>query len=37
VSWEGEARLVDADSWRITGKPEVENTMARQSYNEPAG
>jgi hypothetical protein len=21
VSWEGEARLADADSWRITGKP----------------
>ena len=37
VSWEGEARLTDADSWRITGKPEVENSMARRSYNEPAG
>jgi hypothetical protein len=23
VSWEGEERLADADSWRITGKPEV--------------
>jgi hypothetical protein len=23
VSWEGEARLADADSWRITGNPEV--------------
>lgn len=23
VSWEGEARLADADSWRITGKPQV--------------
>ena len=23
VSWEGEERLADADSWRITGKPEA--------------
>ena len=23
VSWKGEERLADADSWRITGKPEV--------------
>jgi hypothetical protein len=23
VSWEGEARLADADSWRITGNPQV--------------
>src|SRR5260370_3729144 len=23
VSWEGEERLADADSWRITSKPEV--------------
>jgi hypothetical protein len=23
VSWEGEERLVDADSWRITGNPQV--------------
>ncbi len=22
VSWEGEARLADANSWRITGNPE---------------
>jgi hypothetical protein len=37
VSWEGEARLTDADSWRITGKPEVETSMAQRSHNEPAG
>ena len=23
VSWEGEERLADADSWRITGNPQV--------------
>ena len=23
VSWEGEERLADADSWRITGNPDV--------------
>jgi hypothetical protein len=23
VSWEGEERLADADSWRITGNPHV--------------
>jgi hypothetical protein len=27
VSWEGEARLADADSWRITGKPEVTELL----------
>jgi hypothetical protein len=24
VSWEGEARLADADSWRITGNPDCD-------------
>jgi len=37
VSWEAEARLADADSWRITSKPEVENGMVWRSYNEPTG
>jgi hypothetical protein len=29
--------IENRDSERITGNPEVENSMARRSYNEPAG
>ena len=30
VSWEGEERLADADSWRITGNPEVMDQVGRR-------
>jgi len=36
VSWEGEERLADADSWRITGNPQVIVLGGLVSINAPA-
>jgi len=33
VSWEGEERLADADSWRITGNPQYRSSVGLVSIN----
>ncbi len=38
VSWEGEERLADADSWRITGNSEVMQMLQTVAFaNYPLG